>query len=235
MIGGIFLSIIVIRTIFLYALIVFGLRIMGKRQLGELQPSEFVSTIIISNIATLPIEDVNIPFATGVMPILTLIAFEIFMSILTLKSEKARKIISGTPRTIIRDGIIDQEELRNLRFSIDDLMAQLRFSGIFDIRDVAFAIVETTGKMSVYQRFQARNVTAQMLELPIKTSDNAPPTVIISDGIINYNSLAYCNLSEVWLNKILAEHKSKKSDVFLMTCDRSADFHIVLKEKAGKK
>lgn len=229
------LSVIVIRTIFLYALIVFGLRIMGKRQLGELQPSELVSTIIISNIATLPIEDINMPFMAGVMPILTLICFEVFMSLLTLKSISARKIISGTPRTIIRDGIIDQTELKNLRFSVDDLMAQLRFAGVFDIRDVAFAIVETTGKLSIYEKYSARTVTAEMMNLPVKTCDNAPPTVLIGDGIINYNALNYCNLSEDWLKRILKEHNCEASDVFLMSCDRTADYHIVLKEKVGKK
>src|SRR5699024_4709883 len=125
--------------------IVFSLRIMGKRQLGELQPSELVATILVSNIATLPIEDTNIPLLAGIVPILTLVSFEVILSSITLKSRMARKIVSGNPVIVIRDGRIDQKQMRSIRFSIDDLMEELRTNSIFDIRDVAFAIVETTG------------------------------------------------------------------------------------------
>lgn len=219
------------KTVILYALIILSLRLMGKRQLGELQPSEFVITILISNIATLPIEDIDIPLLTGILPILTLVCCEIVMATVSMKFRGARKIISGSPKIIIRDGVIDQKELRELRFSIDDLMAQLRQNGVFDIADVAFAIVETTGKLSVYQRFEARNVTASMLSLPAGGEEKAPPVVMISDGVLIDEALAYCNLRPDWLEKTLREQQVAVGDVFLMTCNRQASYHIIKKER----
>ena len=122
--------IVLIRTIILYFIIVLGTRIMGKRQLGELQPSDLVITILISNIATLPIEETEIPLVTGIIPILTLVCFEVFSSALSLKSPLARRLISGRPIVIIQNGRLNQKEMRDLRFSLDDLMEQLRGSGI---------------------------------------------------------------------------------------------------------
>ena len=145
--------IVLIRTIILYFIIVLGTRIMGKRQLGELQPSDLVITILISNIATLPIEETEIPLVTGIIPILTLVCFEVFSSALSLKSPLARRLISGRPIVIIQNGRLNQKEMRDLRFSLDDLMEQLRGSGIFDLSEVQLAIVETTGKLSIYQKF----------------------------------------------------------------------------------
>jgi len=219
------------RTIIIYIIIVAGLRIMGKRQLGELQPSELVVTIMVSNIATLSIEDTNVPLLGGVIPILTLVCFEVFISYLTLKSRKARTIISGSPRMLIKDGVIIQQEMKNLRFSIDDLMEELRINNVFDIRDVAFAIVETNGKLSIYQNFNARNVTPEMLNISPASNDNAPPVVVISDGEVIEQSLAYCNLRREWLDKTLEQNGCNISDVFLMTCDRHADYFIVKKDK----
>ena len=221
------------KTIILYALIIVGLRLMGKRQLGELQPSEFVVTILISNIATLPIEDVDIPLLTGILAILTLVSCEVIMCTVALKSKRARKILSGSPKIVIRDGVIDQRQLRDLRFSIDDLMEQLRQNNVFDIADVAFAIVETTGKVSVYQKFEARNVTAEMLNLPSDGQESAPPVVMISDGQLIEEALRYCNLRHEWLEKTLGDQKVRLEDIFLMTCNRQANYHIIKKEKVA--
>lgn len=218
------------KTVILYALIILSLRLMGKRQLGELQPTEFVITILVSNIATLPIEDIDIPLLTGVLPIMTLVCCEVVMSAVSLKWKRARRVISGSPKIIIRDGVIDQREMRELRFSIDDLMAQLRQNNIFDVCDVAFAVVETTGQLSVYPRFEARGVTAGMLCLPAKGEEAAPPVVMISDGILVPHALEYCNLRPEWLEKILDEQQMHISEIFLMTCNRQAAYHIVKKE-----
>ena len=198
--------VVLFRTILLYILIIFSLRVMGKRQLGELQPSEFVITILISNIAPLPIEDTNVPLLCGAIPILTLMCFEVFISTLILKSKTARKVISGNPRVLIRDGKVDQQEMQNLRFSVDDLLEQLRTNNVFDIQDVAFAIVETTGKLSVYQRFEARNVTPQMLNLQSPGEDALLPVAVISDGEVVEDSLRFCNLKPEWLHKVLSEN-----------------------------
>ena len=224
------MSVIVVRTIILYALIIFGMRIMGKRQLGELQPSELVTTIIISNIATLPIQDPKIPFLVGALPILTLVSFEVILSVITLKNSAARKIISGSPVVVIRNGVIDQKEMKNLRFSIDDLMEQLRTAGIFDISEVSYAIVETNGKLSVFQFFKNRNTTAEMLEIKGRPIDDHPPVAIITDGNINKSALEYCNATAAWLSKTLSENKILQKEVFLMTCDKEKNYQIIPKE-----
>lgn len=227
--------IIFIRVLLIYMLIIASLRIMGKRQIGQLQPSELVITILISNIATMAIEDANVPLIGGIIPILTLISFDVIISALTLKFRGARRIVSGTPRVIIKDGKIDQQELRELRFTIDDMMEQLRGNNIFDIRDVAFAVVETTGKLSVYQKFEAQPVTPKMLNLQEQPGDSVPPVVLISDGTVIDSGLQYCNLRHDWLEKTVRENGYRYEDIFLMTCNRQADYLIVPVEKKKKK
>ncbi|WP_066459161.1 MULTISPECIES: DUF421 domain-containing protein [Anaerotruncus] len=227
--------IVFIRVLIIYALIIVSLRLMGKRQLGQLQPSELVVTILVSNIATMAIEDANVPLIGGIIPILTLVSFDVVISAITLKFRKARRFISGTPRVIIRDGKIDQQELKELRFTIDDMMEQLRGNNIFDIRDVAFAIVETTGKLSVYQKFDAQTVTAKMLNLQGQPADDAPPVVLISDGVVIDSGLKYCNLKYEWLEKTVTENGYNTKDIFLMTCNRQADYLIVPVEEAPNK
>ncbi|MBQ7981655.1 MAG: DUF421 domain-containing protein, partial [Oscillospiraceae bacterium] len=153
---------------------------MGKRQIGELQPSELAVTILISNIATLPVEDTGIPLLTGIIPIITLASLDVIMSWLAIKSRGVRRVMSGTPAIIIQDGKLDQKQMREIRFTIDDLMESLRGQGIFDISQVQFAMVETTGNLSVYQKYQYRNVTNSDMELKGKSIN--PPEVVIADG-----------------------------------------------------
>ena len=140
--------IITIRTVLLYLLIVFALRLMGKKQLGELQPSELVTTIMISNIATLALEDAATPMLLGMVPILMIVSLDVIMSGITLKSTKVRKVISGSTKVIISNGEIDQQEMKNLRYTIDDLTEAMREQGIFDISQVQYALVETTGRIN---------------------------------------------------------------------------------------
>lgn len=220
--------IVFIRALILYAMIVFALRLMGKRQLGELQPSELVTTILVSNIATLPIEDQDIPMLMGIVPVLTLVSLDVLLSAAVLKSRRLRGIMSGNPRVIVRDGIIDQKELKNLRYTIDDLMEALRDYAIFDVREVQFAIVETTGKINVYQKYAARTVTAKMLEL--NAPDGNPPAVIISDGELIRDNLSHCGLSEEWVRHILRQNQVGLTQVFLMTADTGGEYHLVRKE-----
>lgn len=222
--------IVFIRVFLIYILIIFSLRLMGKRQIGQLQPSELVVTILVSNIATMSIEDTNVPLIGGIVPIVSLVCFDVLISAMTLKCKKARRIISGTPRVVIRDGKIDQAELHELRFTVDDIMSQLRTNNIFDIRDVSFAIVETTGVLSVYQKADAQAITPKALGMQMPEADNAPPVVMISDGVVVDSSLQYCNLRADWLAKVLKEKKMSEKDIFLMTCDRQANYLIIPRE-----
>lgn len=219
------------RSIILYILVIFSVRLMGKRQIGELQPSELVITILVSNIATLPLEDLNIPLITGIIPILSLVCFEVIMSWAALKSKSLRKVISGTPKIIIRDGVIDQQVLKDLRFSVDDLMSSLRGCNIFNISDVQFAIVETTGKLSVYERYSSRNVTNS--DLDIKGSSINPPDIIVSDGVLVERGLKATGLGAGWLRKIMTEKGVKIEEVFLLTADSTGEYNLIKKDGRG--
>ena len=217
--------IVFIRAILLYFLIIFCLRLMGKRQLGELQPSELVITILISNIASLPIEDNSIPMIMGIVPIVVLSGFELITSSISLKSEKFRTLVSGKPVIIVRNGEIDQKAMRELRFSVDDLMESLRGKSVFDIRDVQYAIVETTGQVSVFQKHDAQTVTTKMLD--IKGSDADPPAVIISDGKKIRSAMDAYSITDPWLDSVLRENKIQEQEIFLMTADRNHQYYIV--------
>lgn len=219
--------IVFIRATILYGLIMFCIRLMGKRQLGELQPSELVITILLSNIASLPIEDTSIPLILGAVPLLVLVGCELFISNFSLKSKKFRSFVSGSPVIVINNGVIVQEELRNLRFSIDDLMEIIRQNSIFDIRDVQYAIVETTGKISILPKFKAQPVTAEMLKLEAK--EEIPPIVIISDGELLESAVRACNIEKDWVYQTVAQHNCAVKDIFLMTCDNTKDYYIVEK------
>ena len=226
--------IVLFRTVIIYILIIICLRIMGKRQLGELQPTEFVIAILISNIATISIEDTDIPLLSAIVPIITLMSSEVLLSAAAMKSSRAQVAISGNPVVIIRDGKLDQQRMRELRFSIEDLMSQLRINGVFDIREVGWAIVETNGKLTVYPKYYARPVTVEMLSLPAKAQENTPPLVLISDGVLIPETLAVCGLDRAWLDRVLGENHVGPEDVFLMTCDSSETYYLVKKEAASK-
>lgn len=217
------------RAIILYILIMFCIRLMGKRQLGELQPSELVITILISNIASLPIEDTSIPMILGIIPVFVLVFCELFVSNISLQFKGFRSFISGKPVIVIYDGKIDQKQLRKLRFSIDDLMASLRQNNIFDLSEVMYAIVETTGKVSVLQKFPYQNVNPQMLNL--KGESREPPTVIISDGKILKSALPKVSIDEDTVLKLLKKEGVTAKDVFLMTYNQDKEYNLIRKER----
>lgn len=219
------------RTLALYWVIVFGVRLMGKRQLGQLQPSELVVTILISNIATVPIENTGIPLVNGIVPILLLVCLEVLASGVNLISPAARRLFSGRPRVIIRDGKIDQHQLQQLRYSLDDLTEQLRIGGIFDLDEVGYAIVETTGQLSVYKKFSARQPDNAQLGNTSPIQDH-PPLLIINDGRVIPQALQQLNLTEQWLHTQLQKNGCTPQEVFLMSCDRQAHYHLVRKEAA---
>lgn len=220
--------IVYIRAIILYAVIILAIRLMGKRQIGELQPSELAITILISNLATLPIEDNNIPMMMGAVPIIALVGFEILLSKISLKSIKIRRFISGNPIVIIREGKIDQKQMKSLRFSIDDLMEALRENSIFDLKDVHYAVVETTGKVSVLQKIECQPITPKSVNL--KLDEPSPPVVVISNGVVLEKALNVYNLSMDWVNSIIKKNKTSIKDVFIMTVNKDKDYYLVKDE-----
>ena len=219
------MSVILIRSLILYVLVIFAVRLMGKRQLGELQPSELVITILVSNIATLPLEDSGIPLIVGITPILSLVCFEVIVSWINLRSLKIRKIISGSPKIIISNGNVDPDVLRQLRFSVDDLMTALRGKDIFDISEVQFAVVETTGAVSVMKK-QSEDIPSRD-DLNIKIKSFNPPRIIISDGEIIKAAANSLNMNTNQIEKILSDMNIRKNDVFIMTADENMNIFIV--------
>lgn len=226
------MSIVLIRSVILYIAVIFAVRLMGKRQLGELQPSELVITILVSNIATLTLEDLNIPLIVGLAPVLALVCFEVIMSWLTLKFPRIRCIVSGRPKIIISNGEIDRTVMNALRYSIDDLMTSLRGNDIFSLDEVQYAIVETTGNLSVVKKSDYDTPTKK--DLNIKQESIDPPQVIISDGRLLEKSMTTLNLNKKWLDNVLNKKKITIEQIFIMTADKNEKYYIVEKNHNGK-
>ena len=223
------MAIILIRACILYVVITFSLRLMGKRQLGELQPSELVVTILISNIASIPVEDSSVPMLLGIVPIFTLVSLDVIVSAIMLKSAKFRKLIIGSPRIIISEGVIQQQEMKRLRYTVDDLVEAMREQQIFDISEVYYAIVETTGKINFMQKTDNQNATRADVSCGGSTID--PPSVIIRDGTRDDEQLDLLGLGNGWLNHKLRENNVSQKDVFLMTADKNGKVNLIKRDR----
>ena len=219
-----------IRTIILYLLLMLGLRLMGKRQIGELEPSELVLALLISDLAAVPMQDFGIPLLNGVIPILTLLSISMIISVLNLKSIRFRKLICGSPTIVIREGHILQEEMRRTRFTVDELIEDLRQQGVVDLATVEFAVLETNGQLSVLLYPEHQPITPKTAQNK-KLSDTGLPIVIISDGRLLENNLRQLGLDRTWLQRRLEENNlaSVRSD-FLMTVDKQHQLYYLRKE-----
>ena len=222
-----------IRTLILYFLIMTGLRLMGKRQIGELEPSELVLTMMISDLATVPMQDFGIPLLAGVIPILTLLALSMLLSQLSLGSLRLRELICGTPAVLIRQGVIQQEAMRKNRFTVDELLAELRSQGICRVEDVKYAVLENSGQLSVLPWNTCQPPSAQ--QLGVEPEDDVTlPVILISDGRVLGKRLAACGRDEAWLKKQLArEGLSSPRQVFLLTLDEQGTVCCVRKEASS--
>lgn len=222
------MTIILIRTILIYAIMIFSIKIMGKRQISDLQTSELVITIMISNIATLPMEDPAEPLLASLLPIIVLICCEISVSCLMLKHRRIREIICGKPVIVISEGKIQQKAMKYLRLSTQDLIEQLRQLEVFSLDDIWFAIMETNGQMSIMKKTQKQPPNAENMGMKL----SSPPleTVIISDGNVSHESMKICNLDDNWLSKTLKQNKINQKDVFLMMANKNKEFKIIKKE-----
>lgn len=207
--------VLIIRTIILYLLVVISMRIMGKRQIGELQPSELVIAIMISDLASVPMQSIDIPLLAGAVPVLTLLVWEVVMSFISLKSRRMRKYISGEPSMVVYNGHINERELKKLRFNLNDLMEQLRISGCTDISNVAAAVLETNGQLSVLEKKSGASSGLSYL--------------IISDGEINENELRRAGKNMKWLKENI---KAPTDEIFSAMLDDKGKLHI---QKKGEK
>lgn len=221
--------IVFIRTIILYFLIVVIMRIMGKRQIGQLQPSELVVALIIADLAAIPMGNVGIPLLAGIIPILTLFVCEALLSYISLKSQFARKIISGKPSIVIEKGQLLEKELRKQRFNLDDLMEQLRLKNVSDIQDVEYAILETGGQISVILKTNKKPVIRE--DLNIKHSYEGLPISLIIDGHINLKNLSIARQNIDWLKTQLKKNNIKSAhDILFAYISEDNEFMFQLKD-----
>lgn len=215
-----------IRTVLIYVFIIFAVRIMGKRQISELQTTELV-TLLISDLAVIPMQDSGQPLSSGLIPICVLIACEIIASVFMLKSGKFRRLICGRPVIIISDGVIMQKEMKELRMSTEDLTEQLRQKDIFSINEVQFAIIETNGMLSVMKKPDYEEIKQK--DMGIISEPNDLEVVVISDGEISDHSLTICGHDKPWLIHTLRNHGLSPKDVFIMTADKAGEQTIIAK------
>lgn len=221
------------RTIILYILVIMALRLMGKRQIGELQPSELVVAIMISDLATVPVSDIAIPLFSGIIPILTLIIFEVVISFLNLKSDKFRNIFTGKPAYLIKDGVLQVKGMQKLRYTIEDLLSELRLKDVTDISTVYTAMLETNGELSVVMKSPYKTVTVSDLNLCVKQEKAA--LVLISDGIVRTNHLKEANKDMKWLKSELLNRNIKNlKDVFILSYSSDGKIFLQKKEKNKK-
>lgn len=222
----------VVRTVILYLFIITGIRLMGKRQVGELEPSELVMALIIADLAAVPMQDFGIPLLSGVIPIFTLLALTMLISVLSMKSVTIRAILCGRPSIVVENGVILQKEMAKNRLTVDELMEELRMKGISDISTVKYAILETNGRLSVLPFTQQKPPTAQDLKLNLK--EPGLHLVIINDGQVLEHNLQARGHDPAWLKRQLeANGVSSPKEVYLLTVDEKGAVYFSQKE-AGK-
>lgn len=221
--------VIFIRTILIYFFVIFSLRMLGKRQIGELEPSELVVTIIISEVASLPIQDPNQPMITGIIVISLLLILEILLSFGAYKSPVIRKIFYGVPSVFYEKGKLNQKEMEKQRFNLNDLMSTMRNTGSTNLSEVEYIIMETNGNVSVIPKTQHQPITLSHLNI---APDSAVLVsyIIIENGKINLHNLKRLGYNENWLDKQLKARKIKNPrQIFCMTADSSGEIIIIKK------
>ncbi|MEN6461325.1 MAG: DUF421 domain-containing protein [Syntrophomonas sp.] len=227
------MNLVIIRTLILYTATVVLLRIMGKRQIGQLQPYELVVIIMISELAAIPMQNTGIPIINGLIPIFILVAAEITLSHLSLKSERARGIICGKPSVLIENSKIIETELKRLRYNINDLLEQLRLKNVPDIADVEFAILETSGQLSVILKSQKRPVVPQ--DLNISPEYEGLPITLVIDGQIIQENLTKMNIDADWLqNELVKSGIHNIKQILFATLDTHGKLYYQVKSSNEK-
>ena len=224
------MTITLIRSVIIYIFIMVAVRIMGKRQVGELKPQELVITILISAVATIPLQEHAIPLSTSLIPILIFISLEIIESAISMKSLKFRNLIQGRPVYIIKDGKLQQKALARLRFTVDDLLDALRQKDIFDIDEVLNAVVETNGTLSVQQKADFTPLSPKTTKL--KVDEKTAPTPLVMDGKMIDEYFADETSSENKIAVVAAALGVDVKDIMLLTLDKNGKTTLIKKEES---
>ncbi len=207
------------RTLFLYLVLIFAVRLMGKRQIGEMEPAEFVVTMLVANLAAIPMQDGAIPLYSGLVPILTVLGMELVLSGLILRSVRLRQLLCGKPVILIDNGKILQENLKSARINLDELTGQLRAKDVLDIRTVQFAILETSGDLSVFPYPKEKPASAK--DAGVQATGQHLPVTVVEDGYLSRENLERAKKDEKWLEKVLSQHNCGVKETFLLTVDES--------------
>ena len=218
------------RTIILYLILIAVIRMMGKRQIGQMEPSEFVVTMLVANLASIPMQDGGIPLYSGLVPILTVLGVELALSALSMRSIKIRRLLCGKPVILIENGHILQDNLRSTRITLDELTGHLREKDILDVSTVQYAILETNGNLSVFP--YPKYLPASAKDAGIRPGKQHLPVTIIADGYLYQENLSAAGKDKRWVEKYLQEQDLSLQDVWLLTVDGGGK--TVLMRKEGK-
>ena len=219
-----------LRTAVLHLALILVIRLMGKRQIGQMEPSEFVVTMLVANLATIPMQDSAIPLLAGLVPILTVLGVELILSSLSLKSVGLRRLLCGKPVILIENGRILEKNLRRTSITLDELTGHLRLKDVLDPRAVQFAILETNGNRSVFPFPQDRPASAA--EAGIRVKKQNLPITIVADGHLYKDNLPLLGKSEAWVHRVLRQQNADVASTLLLTADKQD--HICFYPKEGR-
>lgn len=205
------------RTLILYAVLIAVIRLMGKRQIGQMEASEFVVTMLVANLAAIPMQDGGIPLFSGLIPIVTVLGMELVLSWLSLHNIRLRKLLCGKPVILIENGNILQQSLRKTRVTLDELTGLLREKDVLDLRQVQYAILETNGNLSVFPYPKDKPASAK--DAGIQAKKQYLPMTIISDGVLLTDNLQKAKKDTAWVHKVLQQHNASIKDTWLLTVD----------------
>lgn len=226
------LTVILIRLVIVYVLLTMTVRFMGKRQIGEMQMSELVVAFMLSELATMPITDTGTPLLYSVLPMLLLAVMEILTSFAFLHLPGLSRIVTGVPQIVIRNGIIHKEVLKSCRMTLAELMGELRLKGWPDPSDIAYAILEENGRLSVIP--YAANQPPRSTDLSMQVPECGICHTLLADGILSETGLRMANVTEKQLYGYLRKQKTCVEDVFLLTVNDAGTWNLMLKKECGK-
>lgn len=218
-----------IRAVVLYLVLVASIRLMGKRQVGQMEPSEFVVTMLVANLASIPMQDGGIPLYSGLIPILTVLGLELVLSAVVLWSMKLRRLLCGKPVILIENGKILQSNLRKTRITLDELTSQLREKDVLQPEKVQYAILETNGNLSVF--LYPEEAPASASDAGIVPSEQLLPVTVVGDGYLYRENLPVAGKDAAWVEKTLRKHKATLAQTWLLTVDGADHVRFVRKEE----
>ena len=225
--------VVLIRTVVLYLFIIVGIRLLGKHQIGQLEPSELVLTLIIADLASVPMQDNGIPLLSGLIPIVVLLALSSILSALCTKSIRFRALLCGRPSVVVENGRVVEEELRKNRLTLDELMEELRIQGYAGFQSIKFALLETNGQLSVLPYAAEKPATAAQVGAAVE--EPGLPVVLVSDGRLLEHNLKGAGYEGGWLEKQLAAHGLRSPrQAFLLTVDEGGNTYCVPKKEGSK-